>query len=323
MRAQGWSVLLVALGALGCSGESLTRGLTEPFRIEGSQFIDGDLPGIPGDSDAAKEAAGAGLPSLVAFSSLTIVPPGAVERSISGTATVGTSSVGLRFADLGDGYWVLPTTTADLFSENELAWGGLASYARQPKAGKHKLLGVAIDSEGRAGVQASLDVCLLPEVPDNGNVCDPAKDPPKLVISLGWNSPVDLDLRVVTPDGKIVDAKHPSTALAGEDGKVDPTAEGTGQILSDSNAACQIDGQQRENLVFQQRPPAGKYFVYANLFEACDQASVEFTLTLHSSIPADDHFTQLETLSKSGGLQAIHANAGAALGTFLTQFTIE
>lgn len=326
MSAGRWSLLVVALGGLGalaCSGESLTRGLTQPLRIEGAQFIDGDLPGIAADSEAAKAAKPGDLPSLVSFSSLTIVPPGAVDRGISGTATVGTSSVGLRFSDLGDGYWVLPTTTADLFSENELAWGGLASYARKPAAGKHELLGVAIDANGRAGVQSSLDVCLLPEVPDNGNVCDPAKDPPKLVISLGWNSPVDLDLRVVTPDGKIVDAKHPSTALAGEDGKGDPSVEGTGQILSDSNAGCQLDGQQRENLVFQARPAAGKYFVYANLFEACDQASVEFTMTVHSSVPSDDHFTQLETLRKSGGLQAVHANAGAELGTFLAQFKIE
>ena len=323
MSAQRCLVLLSALSALGCSGESLTRGSTEPFRVDGAQFIAGDLPGIAADSQAAKAESAAALPSLVAFSSLTIVPPGAVDRGLSGTATVGTSSVGVRFNDLGGGYWVLPTTNVDLFSENEIAWGGLASYARQPDAGTHKLLAVAIDGKGRAGVQSSLDVCLLPEVPDNGNVCDPAKDPPKLVVSLGWNSPVDLDLRVVTPDGKIVDAKHPSTALAGEDGKVDPSADGTGKILTDSNASCQLDGQQRENLVFQQRPPSGKYLVYANLFEACDQPSVEFTLTLHSSIPADDHFSQLETLRKSGGLQAIHANGGAELGTFLTQFTIE
>jgi hypothetical protein len=323
MSARRWHLLLAALVALGCDGESLTRGLTEPIRIDGAQFIEGDLPGIAADSEAAKAESVGDLPSVVSFSSLTIVPPGAIDRGISGTATRGTESVGVRFPDLGGGYWVLPTTNADLFTENELAWGGLASYARQPEAGKHRLLAVAIDGKGRAGIQTGLDVCLLPEVPDNGNVCDPFKDPPKLVISLGWNTLVDLDLRVVTPDGKIVDAKHPSTALAGEDGKVDPTAEGTGQILSDSNAGCQLDGQQRENLVFQQRPPAGKYYVYANLFEACEQPSVEFTLTLHSSIPADDHFTQLETLRKSGGLQAIHANAGAALGTFLTQFTIE
>jgi len=323
VSALGWLLFPVALVALGCSGETLTRGLTEPFRIDGAQFEEGELPGIPADSPAAQAESAASLPSLVGFLPLTVVPPGAVDRTISGTATRGTSSVGVRFVDLGTGYWVLPTTNADLFSENELAWGGLASYARQPSPGKHRFLGVAIDGQGRAGVQAGIDVCLLPEVPDNGNACDPNKNPPKLVISLGWNSPVDLDLRVVTPDGKIVDAKHPTSAVKDEDGKLDPTADGTGQLLTDSNAGCQIDGQQRESLVYQTRPPAGTYLVYANLYEACEQASVEFTLTLHSSIPSDDHFTQIETLRKSGGLQAIHANGGAALGTFLTQFSIE
>jgi hypothetical protein len=323
MRQQRLLPLAAAFAALGCSGETLTHGLTEPLRIDGAQFQDGDVPGISADSPAAKAESASTLPSLVSFSALTIVPPGAVDRGVSGSATPGSASVGLRFADLGTGYWVLPTTTADVFSENELAWGGLASYARQPAPGKHKLLGVAFDRAGRAGIQSSLDVCLLPEVPDNGNVCDPSKNPPKLVISLAWNSAVDLDLRVVTPDGKIVDAKHPTTATADADGKVDPTAEGTGLLVSDSNAGCQIDGQQRENLVYQARPAPGKYLVYVNLFEACDQPSVEFTLTVHSSIPSDDHFTQIETLRKSGGLQAVHANAGAALGTFLTQFTIE
>jgi hypothetical protein len=323
MNSRRWSCVLCALGAFGCSEESLTRGLTEPFSVDTAQFEEGALPGIPSDSEDAKSEAAARLPNLRSFSALTIVPPGAVDRGISGTATSGSVSVGFRFEDLGTGYWVLPTTTADVFTDNELAWGGLASYARQPVAGKHRLLAVALDGRGRAGVQSSLSVCLLPEVPDNGNVCDPAKDPPKLVVSLAWNAPVDLDLRVVTPDGKIVDAKHPTTALADEDGKIDATAEGLGHILQDSNASCQIDGQQRENLVFQARPPAGKYLVYANLYEACDQPSVEFTMTVHSSIPADDHFTQLETLRKSGGLQAIHANGGASLGTFLTQFSIE
>ena len=323
MNRRRWSCVLGALSAFGCSGETLTRGLTEPLRVDSAQFEEGALPGIPSDSAEATAESATKLPNLLSFSALTIVPPGAVDRGISGTATPGSVSVGFRFEDLGTGYWVLPTTTADVFTANELAWGGLASYARQPTPGKHRLLGVAMDGKGRAGVQSSLSVCLLPEVPDNGNVCDPKKDPPKLVISLGWNSPVDLDLRVVTPDGKIVDAKHPTSALADENGKIDPTAEGLGHILQDSNAGCQIDGQQRENLVFQARPAAGKYLVYANLYEACDQPSVEFTMTVHSSIPADDHFTQLETLRKSGGLQAIHANGGASLGTFLTQFSIE
>jgi hypothetical protein len=319
-----WPALPLALLAWGCSGESLTTGLTEPLRIDGAQFRAGKLPGIAPEIVDENPDAAAGLPSIVGFSTLTIVPPGAVDRGISGTATVGSYSVGLRFADLGSGYWVLPTTNIDLQNTGEIAWGGSASYLRQPTPGKHRLLAVAFDEQGRAGAQAAVNVCLQPEVPDNGNACDATKDPPKLVVSLGWNTSVDLDLRVVVPGGKVVDAKRPTTGTKGEDGKLDLEAAGIGRILQDSNAGCDIDGQQRESLVFQDRPPAGKYLVYANLFEACDQPSVEYTLTIHSSVPADDGlFRQAETLRKSGGLQAVHANSGASLGTFITQFAIE
>jgi len=324
MTRLGWMLLPLAVTSVACGGETLTEGLKEPIRIGGAQFKEGALPGIAPDVLAENPDAARGLPSLVSFSTLTIVPPGAVDRSISGTATIGSQSVGLRFADLGSGYWLLPTTNVDVLNEGEIEWGGSASYLRQPSAGKHKLLGVAFDGQGRAGAQASIDVCLQPEVPDNGNACDPTKNPPKLVVSLAWNTPVDLDLRVVVPSGKVVDAKRPSTASKDEKGTLDLDAEGVGRILQDSNAGCDIDGQQRENLIFQDRPPPGKYLVYANLFEACDQPSVEYTLTIHSSVPADDgQFRQAETLRKSGGLQAVHANAGESLGTFVTQFAIE
>lgn len=324
MRPSSWPLWALLSGLWSCSGETLTTGLEEPIRIDGAQFKAGALPGIAAERIADDPDAASGLPHLVSFSTLTIVPPGAVDRPISGTASIGSHSVGVRFADLGTGYWILPTTNIDLFTEGEIAWGGTASYLRPPAPGKHRLLGVAFDGHGRAGAQASIDVCLQPEVPDSGNACDPSKNPPKLVVSLGWNAPVDLDLRVVVPGGKLVDSKRPSSAVKDEDGVLDPNVEGSGRILQDSNAGCEIDGQQRENLIFQERPPAGKYLVYANLFEACEQPSVEYTLTVHSSAPAEDgRFRQVETLRKSGGLQAIHANSGESLGTFVTQFTIE
>lgn len=311
------SMLLLALLLAGCSDEeSLTRGLTEPLSVDGAQFREGSLPGGPPTDDVE------GQPAITILDAPGVVAPGLLDKRISGRATPGSAAVGVRFEDIGTGYWLLPTTNADIVNNDELLWGGAATFARGPAPGKHKLLAVAFDAAGHAGPQTSTEVCLSPEIPDNGNACDPSKDPPKLVVSLAWNSPVDLDLRVITPTGKVVDPKRPTTAGRDEDGVVDPTADGVGRIPFDSNAGCEIDGQQRENLVFQDRPPAGTYLIYANLFEACGEDSVEFNATVTSSVDAGDHFTQAETLRVGGSLQSIHANSGASLGTFLTQFVI-
>jgi len=50
---------------------------------------------------------------------------------------------------------------------------------------------------------------------------DERESEPIAIFSDSSGRPVDLDLRVVTPTGKIVDPKHPSTADA-VNGKVDP-----------------------------------------------------------------------------------------------------
>lgn len=316
MTAAQRPILPAALLLLACSGADPTRGLTEPFRVDGAQFREGALPGDP-DGSASENG-----PSITTLQAPTVVAPGTHDRAISGRASPGAASIGLRFEDIGSGYWILPTGNADVVNQNELLWGGSASYAREPVAGKHTLLATAFDASGRAGPQASVEVCLLPQVPDNGNICNPAKDPPKLVVSLAWNRPVDLDLRVVVPSGKIVDAKRPTSGSKDVDGVLDPL-EGTGRIAFDSNAGCELDGQQRESLVFQDHPPAGAYLIYANLFEPCGEPSVEFTASVHASAPDGEHFKQVETLRESGGLQAVHANSGAGLGLFITQFVIQ
>jgi hypothetical protein len=166
------------------------------------------------------------------------------------------------------------------------------------------------------------NLCVKPVVPDNGNACDPTVAPPNLVIELSWDAPVDLDLRVITPSGKVVDSKHPTTAEEDEDGKVDPTAEGVGVVDHDGFAHCQAVGRSNENLVFQTNPVPGTYLVYANLYDACGQADVHFDVSLHVAGPGDEEgtFTQKQTFHQAGQLQAVHANGGAKLGMFLTSF---
>ena len=152
----------------------------------------------------------------------------------------------------------------------------------------------------------------------------PASQPPTSVVSLVWDTPVDLDLRVITPEGKVVDPKHPSTALA-VDGHVDPTVKGTGIFDTDALRGCVDTGHRRENLVWQDAPETGTYLVYASLFSACGQASVRFTLSLNQRAPsADGGALQLvDTFETTGELLAADADAGTRLGLFITEFTVQ
>jgi hypothetical protein len=324
-RARG-AVLACALFASACSDEALVRGLEEPIRVDGAQFREGDLPGLPG---LTAEELNAGVkPRSPTVTSLDVtglsIASRLAEKPFSGRATPDAAAVAVRFPRLGTGYWLIPTASADPLNQGELLWSLRASFGQTTSPGNEVLTFAAVDQDGIAGTQSSIPLCLEAEVPDNGNACDPRIDPPKLVVSLAWNAAVDLDLRVVAPNGKVVDSKHPNTLLPDEDNDIDPREEGAGIFSADSNARCSIDNRQRENLVFQDRPAPGTYLVYASLYDACGEASVAFDASLHASVlAAEGNFTVAETFHQAGSLQAIHANGGASLGLFVTQFVIQ
>lgn len=318
-------VFVLAALLIGCSGEPLTPGFEEPLRIPEAQFKDGELPGL---APLTVDELGAGVkpesPTVVSVSlGNALIPPREPGRSLSGLASPDSAAIGVRFADLGSGYWLLPTGSPDPTSDGALDWRFRAAFAGGLPAGRHELLFAAIDGNGHSGHQVGLTLCLLPEVPDNGNVCNPSKAPPDLVVSLGWDSAVDLDLRVVTPDGKVVDPKHPTTAIAGKDGKLDITAKGVGQLDYDSYAACTPDGHRRESLIFQSSPPPGTYLVYAGLFDACGQPGVTFDVSIHVASSTSDGVRPVETFRQSAQLAAVQADGGAKLGTYITAFVVE
>jgi hypothetical protein len=324
MKAIGAGALILTLA---CSGEPLTQALEEPIRVPNAQFDEGELPGLP---PLTADEVNAGVnPKTPVVLNVTfgnpVVPPGEPSRSFSGVASSDAVAVGVRFADLGSGYWLLPTGGADATIEGALSWGFRAAFRRGVKPGKHRLLFAAFDEHGRSGTQAETTLCLLPEVPDNGNVCDPTQAPPALVVSLGWDAPIDLDLRVVTPTGKVVDSKHRSSADPDADGNVDLEQPGIGLFSQDSFPGCSADGRRRESLVYQTTPPAGTYLVYVNLFDACGEAGASFDVSLHNSAPGDETETLelAETFHQPGQLQAAQANGGAELGMFITSFNVK
>ncbi len=303
-------LLLPASLALACvaacndksiSGES---GLAEPIRARGGQFIEGPLPGSPPGS-------GVPGPKVTAVSlSSRIVLPGQAGKAVDGRATSEASAIAVRLGDLGTGYWVFVLGSADAQFPGENDWHAdldyNADYASQP--GFHPLRFVAIDGNGNAGEQTENSVCLASKVPDNLHACDPSKAPPEAVFTLTWDADVDLDLRVVTPTGAVLDPRTPASGT-GDGGA--PTA--TDAVFDrDSLASCVKDGLRQEDLVWQSRP-TGAYDIYANLFDACGKQAVDFTLTVHDvRAPAP--------VTVKGQLIATDANGGSGLGQYLTSY---
>ena len=326
--------VVLALGVLcafvlGCSSEPVTPGLTEPVRVrygltQNAQFRPGNLPGSPPlTSEEILSGVAPSPPSLSLNVAGSVAREADAGFGISGVTSGEAVAVGIRFLDLGTGYWVLPVAGQDPTKPGNYTWAATVDFGGDIPAGFHPLAVVAIDASGHGGTQAASDLCIASDIPDNLSACSPGVSPPATVVSLAWDAPVDLDLRVVTPSGKIVDPKHPSTADA-VNGKVDPTAAGTGIIDTDAELNCVNTGHRRENLVWQQNPALGRYFVYANLYDACGQPAVRFTLSLNRPEPLADGGARLTAIDeRSGELLGTDANAGSALGLFVTEFVVQ
>lgn len=321
------AVLLACSGLLACGEEVLTAGFEEPLRVESAQFIEGPLPG-----SASVSGTQATTPSTGAPSGVSLVKAGQRVRA-NGTATHDAASVGIRFAGLGSGYWVRPLSVPDLEStDGGFTWDLNIDFATDLSPGLHTLLLAGIGENGQAGTQRAVEICVQPAIPDRlsntsallrGNRCDPEQQPPALVVSLGWDAAVDLDLQVVTPTGERLDAKRPTNAVIGKNGEIDDSVQGSGRIDADSNANCVLDGLNRENLVFDQLPPAGRYYVYVDLYAACGKRSVHFDVSIHQSVTGEepDTFAQRETFSQAGQLLSLAASGGTT-GLFVTEFIV-
>lgn len=285
-----------------CNGRENESGLDEPFRVRSGAFVEGALPSSTGGAE------------ITVIETLNnVIFPGQAGKRISGRTTKGATTVAMRFKELGTGFYRIVTENPDPSAGGELTWNATLDFARELPAGMHTLQFVAFDAAGQPGAQREVPVCLASIIPDNLNACDPKIAPPTAVVSLAWDANVDLDLQVVTPDGKLVDAKRPST---NKDALSDPR---TGRLDRDSNPYCAVDGLRRESIVWQGAPQPGTYLVYANLFDACAQPSVRFTVTLHLA----EGGRLVEKLSQSGQLLAGDANGGSRVGLYLTDLNFE
>ena len=292
MRRALWLAIVLAA----CSGVRSESALGEPLRVRSASFKEGALPGTPG-----------ARPEVTSIETASnVVRPGQTDKSISGRTSTDAVAVAVAFADIGTGYWVFPVGGPDPANGGEFEWSAPVEFGTEIPPGPHELRVVAIDGAGHAGTQRTLSLCVASSTPDNLAACDKAAKLPTAAVSLTWDAPADLDLVVAAPDGTIIDSKRP------RNGDADA---GTGLIDRDSSANCAIDSIRREDLVFQNPPPAGSYLIYANLFSACGHPPVHFRVTVTEG--------RTVTVTRAGTLLAADANGGARLGTFVTELAFQ
>lgn len=318
-----------SLLATACSGASTDVGTDEPFRIRDAQFVEGDLPGTRVTNDATDaERPKPWVTNLGPKGGSQTAFVGQSGFTWNGAVTAEGVSVAGRIRDAGTGYWLLPSGAEQpgpSGSDVEYGWSAISDIGANLAPGYHDVEFVAFDAAGHPGTIATQAFCFESVVPDNLNACLPKKAPPYLVVSLEWDRPVDLDLHLVAPNGKVTDGKHPTTALPGASKSVDPNAPGVGVLQHDANAGCVVAGASREDVVFQSKPALGEYFVYANLFDACGESSVRFTVTLWQKKPGDEPgtFKQVAVYSTHSSMLAVSANGGTSLGLFVTEFPVQ
>jgi uncharacterized protein YfaP (DUF2135 family) len=101
----------------------------------------------------------------------------------------------------------------------------------------------------------------------------------ELVVTLTWDTEVDVDLHVMDPLGNEIYHGAPSS--------LDPFAHGAsassaspGVLDVDSNAGCIIDGLRQEDVIWAGAPPSGHYLVRVDTPSLCGQASSHWTVSV-------------------------------------------
>jgi hypothetical protein len=256
-----WSLCSVAVP--GCQWSDSPSGLTSVIRVQGGQAMRGSIAGPPDTISAT---------TTLVPNNATIFP-GESNKSINGRVGPDANAVALGVAG-DDSYWLVPALNPEI--EDPHTFTFTTRFSLSPALASSPLLqpnpdgtptlllplsGRAVDAAGNFG-PARVQVLTM----------DPQGIDGTLVVSLEWDAPVDLDLHVQVPANNdvgfvIVWAKARSAEPNLPDGGVD------GSLDFDSNEDCQIDGRDRENVVWKGQPPAGHFIVRVDAFSLCGQIS--------------------------------------------------
>lgn len=306
-------VLLLSFVLLACDSEPFRLGVDQPIFVHNGQLRDGKLPGSRASDDQGPDPKSA---QITSFSlGFGVLLPGTPNATVSGRTNGKAYAVGLRFLDLGDGYWLVPAGAEDPANPTELSFELAFDAAIAIEPGLHDLAVVAFDENGKAGQQSVLSVCVGSDIPDNLNSCNPETAPPIAVTSLSWNADSDLDLIIVAPNGQRFDR---SNRLLLDNGMLDAAGKPLAGLDRDGSTACLKDGRRRESFVWNAEPAQGDWLVYANLFDACGAAAVSFELTTYRSQHNEDGSYELvPDAPVHGELVRAQQNGGAGAPLYL------
>ena len=263
MKRPLWALVLL----VGC-GHSVTQDLAleEPLRFGynvgaaayPAQFYAGELP------------APSGGPAVVGVDvGPTEAAPGDVGKN-GYTVRLDRKaySVAMRLQGRTNGYWIARVDQVETLFDNQVSASLFFDVAPAVSPGKYQIELSGIDVNGNYGVRTTAPVNVVPRIP----VDAPA------VITLHWDTGMDLDLQLKSPDGTLLSSKHPLTvASAASDAG---TVDGVGYLQGDSLGSCIDDGYREEDVVFTTNPSPGTYSIYVNPFSLCGKLGATYEVTV-------------------------------------------
>jgi hypothetical protein len=131
-------LLLAHCGDAG--SEAAPSALGEPLRVRvtlpgstkkvDAQFVPGPLvEGIDGPT----------IPDSLTFKTFVFYP-GQAGKTVNGAVDLSATAVGMRFADLGTGYWIVPVQTVSVYEfPGYLEWAATFELASDVPIGSHEL----------------------------------------------------------------------------------------------------------------------------------------------------------------------------------------
>lgn len=293
--------LFLAGALLTACGVADPSGVDQPLQVAGAQFVEGPLPSA---SDAGPEVFAFGWEN-------PLILTGQGDKSIQGRVSSEAVAIGLRFLELGDGYWVVPTGAEDPQYPGQRTFSLRASFPVALPAGNHVIAVAAISESGVAGQAFERTVCVAGPIPDELHACNPEVTPPAMIVSLSWASDADVDLQVVSSTGEVADPESPLLAPVDAGARPDPSAA---RIDRDSLQGCVPDGLRRENFIVPERLPAGTTLeLHAKLKDSCGHTSIPFHLQVFERRGEEGAFELVETLSLGGLLHDFGAGQTTGL----------